>query len=101
MPDLSPQLLAERMKKEILEDIARGVLPETVASFSELHEFVDANCYGGTETLLRAISARYPDTDEGQTAAMQEFCSLANPAMEIVSHWLACSRDNKLTGVSE
>ena len=37
----------ERSKAEILEDIAAGVVPGTVSSFSELHEYVDANEYGG------------------------------------------------------
>ena len=37
----------ERSKAEILEDIAQGVVPDTVSSFSELHDYVDANEYGG------------------------------------------------------
>ena len=37
----------ERSKAEILEDIAAGVVPGTVSSFSELHDYVDANEYGG------------------------------------------------------
>ena len=37
----------ERSKAEILEDIAQGVVPGTVSSFSELHDYVDANEYGG------------------------------------------------------
>ena len=36
----------ERSKAEILEDIASGVVPDTVSSFSELHDYVDANEYG-------------------------------------------------------
>jgi hypothetical protein len=34
-------------KTEILGDIADGLVPVTVASFSELHDYRDANCYGG------------------------------------------------------
>ena len=37
----------ERSKAEILEDIAAGRVPSTVSSFSELHDYVDANEYGG------------------------------------------------------
>ena len=37
----------ERSKLEILQDIASGVVPGTVSSFSELHDYVDANEYGG------------------------------------------------------
>jgi hypothetical protein len=37
----------ERSKTEILEDIEQGIVPHTVADFSELHDYVDANEYGG------------------------------------------------------
>jgi len=34
-------------KKEILHDIEIGVIPKSIKSFSDLHDFVDANYYGG------------------------------------------------------
>ena len=37
----------ERSKVEILEDMSSGIVPTTVSSFSELHDYVDANEYGG------------------------------------------------------
>lgn len=37
----------ERMQREILVDVRKGVVPVTCKSFSELHDYVDANCYGG------------------------------------------------------
>ena len=37
----------ERMKREILADVRKGVVPNTCGSFSALHDYVDANCYGG------------------------------------------------------
>jgi len=37
----------EQSKAEILADIEMGILPQTVKTFSELHDFVDANTYGG------------------------------------------------------
>ncbi len=36
-----------RAKREILEDIASGRVPASVVSFSELHDHIDANEYGG------------------------------------------------------
>ena len=39
--------ILENAKAEILEDIKTKLIPRTVVSFSELHDFVDANCYGG------------------------------------------------------
>ena len=37
----------ERMKQEILDDIEAGRVPADCPSFSSLHDYVDANCYGG------------------------------------------------------
>lgn len=39
--------IIEKAKKEIIEDIRNGVVPSSVADFGELHDYVDANCYGG------------------------------------------------------
>lgn len=39
--------VVERAKAEILRDIAAGIVPATVRNFSELHDHVDANGYGG------------------------------------------------------
>jgi hypothetical protein len=36
-----------RARREVLADVAAGTVPATVRSFSELHEYVDANGYGG------------------------------------------------------
>lgn len=37
----------EQGKREILEDISTGRVPATVKDFSDLHDYVDANEYGG------------------------------------------------------
>lgn len=49
----------EQGKREILEDISNGRVPADVRDFSHLHDFVDANEYGGL-------------TDRAQVAAVQE-----------------------------
>jgi hypothetical protein len=36
---------ADRIMAEIDDDIKAGLIPATVASFSELHDYVDANDY--------------------------------------------------------
>ena len=49
-PDFSADELhhvVERAKAEILADVASGTVPGTCASFSELHDYTDANGYGG------------------------------------------------------
>ena len=50
LPDFSADELrrvVERAKAEILADVAAGTVPSTCASFSELHDYTDANGYGG------------------------------------------------------
>lgn len=49
----------EQGKREILADIANGQVPADVRNFSHLHDFVDANEYGGV-------------TDPTEAAAVQE-----------------------------
>ncbi len=39
--------VVERAKSEILAHVAAGTVPRTCGSFSELHDYVDANGYGG------------------------------------------------------
>ena len=55
----------ERAKREVLADVAAGVVPVTVASFSELHDYVDANGYGG------AFEDDAPDTNDEMWDAVQ------------------------------
>ena len=80
--------IAEQMKREILEDAKEGVIPETITAFADLHKYVDANCYGGTEKLLDAAHDAAPDTEEGHTQAWNSFCGLVNPAADEVDAWI-------------
>jgi hypothetical protein len=41
------ETLIERGKAEIRAHVAAGIVPATVTSFSDLHDYVDANCYAG------------------------------------------------------
>jgi len=41
------QQTIERAEGEILADAVSGIVPRTCSSFSELHDYVDANGYGG------------------------------------------------------
>lgn len=42
-----PEAFVAQVKREILADIAAGVVPASVSEFGELHEYTDANYYGG------------------------------------------------------
>ncbi len=55
----------ERAKQEVVADVAAGIVSVTLASFSELHDFVDANGYGG------AFEDHAPDTENELWDALQ------------------------------
>jgi hypothetical protein len=70
-----------RMQGEILEDIRRGVVPDTVGSFSELHDYVDANGYGG------AFEAWFEGCCESDA-----FCRFWDRAQNACDRWLKAGR---------
>lgn len=69
--------LVERMKKETLADIASGRVPATVASFSELHDYVDANEYGG----FCEDAFQYDASDDAKV-------DLVNKCQSAVDRWI-------------
>lgn len=75
-------------KEEILADIAEGIVPDTVGTFGELHDHVDANCYGGL-------------CDEGATTDFVDFVGEPTPAdpharanyiQDLLDSWLQAGR---------
>jgi hypothetical protein len=42
---VSPQMYADVLKRLIVADIGAGTVPDSVRSWSDLHDFVDANEY--------------------------------------------------------
>lgn len=74
----------ERSKTEIVEDMHAGLVPATVASFAELHEYRDANEYGGlTEELLNA-PAEWDDAEE----ILAYDIEFGNAVQDAVDAWL-------------
>lgn len=53
----------ERAKVEILADIRAGIVPTTVTSFSDLHDYVDANEYGGMTDIPVNLNLANPIQD--------------------------------------
>lgn len=70
-----------RMQVEILNDIRNGVVPDTVRSFSELHDYVDANGYGGA---FEAWSEGCTENDA--------FCRFWDRAQNACDRWLKAGR---------
>jgi len=73
--------LAELMKTGIRADIAAGTIPAAVGSFAALHDYVDANLYGGL------------DDDVRWDLSSNEVMDLINEATAIVDRWLATGGD--------
>lgn len=77
--------LVERCKREILQDIDNGIVPETVSSFSELHDYVDANCYGG-------FCDDDEDYDDDNEEIWENQMELVNTVQCLVDVWLKTER---------
>lgn len=52
---VATECLVDIAKSEIRDDIASGQVPAEVGTFSDLHDYVDANQYGGELTLEEAV----------------------------------------------
>jgi len=68
--------IIERTKAEVIEDVLDGRIPATVRDASELHDFVDANCYAGL------------CDDECPLSTSEEDVDIINDAMDAISGWL-------------
>jgi hypothetical protein len=79
--------LVERMKADIVADVKAGIVPRSVASFSDLHDFVDANCYGQADELFGEIVTESA-TDQEHQAKLDIVNSVTTPAIEIVDAWI-------------
>jgi len=75
--DWDTKSLIERIRAEVIEDALDGTIPSTVRDYSELHDFVDANGYGGLF-----------DDDCPLKAGSQADMDIINDASDSVSGWL-------------
>ncbi|ASR83201.1 hypothetical protein FDI29_gp31 [Arthrobacter phage Abidatro] len=74
---------ADRMKSEILALIAAGTVPESVGSFSELHDYIDANM------LAHDVVPAVDLDDEAEAEAHgEEWARKFNAASVLVNEWL-------------
>lgn len=80
----------QRMKAEIIADMKAGRVPNTVAFFSELHDYVDANEYGGfcDDAWIVQSSAIFGGTDS-ETGEMPEgLVTFTNECQDAIDMWL-------------
>jgi len=92
----------ERMKREIIHDVALGApglkpIPVDLRSFEQLHDYRDANEYGGfcDDELFEALWAHFnaqgcPDGNNDGNAGMPDaMIDYMNKAQRRVSEWIA------------
>lgn len=79
----------ERMKQEIIEDIKAGRVPADCPSFSALHDYVDANCYGGfcEDDVMQALLEHYGGRDENE-GMPDELMDYFNEAQNSIDLWI-------------
>ena len=70
--------VVERAKREILADINAGRVPMEVRTFAELHDYVDANGYGGA----------FEEDFDGS----EEACAFWNRVQSEIDGWLRAAR---------
>lgn len=80
----------QRIKIEIMEDVGSGRVPSKVKTFAELHDYLDANEYGGfcEQILFDAMIIEFGgrDEDEGMPQGLLDFMNAAHAQIDV---WLA------------
>ena len=89
-----PKAVAQA-KVEILRDIEEGVVPASVASFGELHDYVDANVYGGITE-----DAPWVTPDGSLDLEWIDITDAANEMQNRVDAWLKAGRPSEAIVVS-
>lgn len=84
------QAVIDRMMTEVLADIKSGQVPATVASFSQLHDHVDANEYGGAcEPDAEFPYGEPPDADGPRDEKYVEtVCAFWNRCQTAIDDWI-------------
>jgi len=77
----------DRCKREIRDDIAGGRVPATVATFAQIHDYVDANEYGGACEDMPICA-----DDDSNIAECQANCDFWNAVHDELNAWLQAGR---------
>ena len=83
---------ADKMKAEIRALIADGTIPEEVGSFSELHDYIDANMLA-----FELVPPVDLDNEAEAEAHGEEWGRKFNAASAIVDEWLAAGNHRTVT----
>lgn len=80
-----------QMKQEVLADINAKIVPVDVSSFGELHDYVDANCYGGfceDNGMLDALIAHHGGRDSVHEGMPDAVFNFINTAQGSINKWV-------------
>ena len=88
-PTPSIEATVAQMKREILLDMQNGDVPTTVKTIGDLHDFIDANCYGGfcDDDYADFLIAHFGGRDE-QESMPQAMLDFMNACQNLVDEWL-------------
>jgi hypothetical protein len=77
-------------KREIRYDVKAGVVPASVRSFSRLHDYVDANEYGGfaIEETASPTFDRLARSDRRSDRTLQARIDFINKVQDALDAWL-------------
>ena len=78
-----------QMKKDILADMRNGHVPLFVQTFSDLHEHVDANCYGNLcdDAFMDAVIEQFGGRDEHE-GMPDAVLAIINMAQDVITGWI-------------
>lgn len=76
------EMVAGAAQAEIRQDLQQGIIPPHITSFSELHDYLDANGYG------RAFEWSGPDRDVEDAEYVEAFCQFWNEVQSKIHIWI-------------
>lgn len=99
LPAVTPESFVEnaiaRAKAEILQDELFGSINGPVLRFSDLHNWVDANCYGGMceEMFAEVGNHLFPRTksEDDEVMFSQALIGACNRIQDALDAWISCS----------
>ena len=87
------QSMCASYKNDLIRLVKDGIVPINIGSFSEIHDYVDANVFGQTEQYLSQIEYDLSrtgifNTEEVSSKAMELFTDFFNTMADNVDAWI-------------
>lgn len=79
--------LTQTIQTNILQLVAAGIIPVTIGSFGDLHDYCDANVLGECENLYNELVTESQTASE-HDAKLDAVNAIMNPAQGAVDAWI-------------